>query len=221
MSSVHSVRLVGLTSISAYKIHLKTPSKFSDIFNCSLQKPIDFICIFVFCIGPTLMYPPGFKTDPAMTLFCSLPRQFFLRYLTSASDVFSVAGPTTLDSVTSAGTDWLGSLVGDGCSDFLYHSFHLNHSTLRGNVRLLSVFKSPLFFFLFWCKNIKAVILLGWQIPPLRFCHQKQSLSSSQTPYFPKSFIQTEMRRVCAPARNRAPNYTRALVGYSPQPTAA
>lgn len=105
MPSVHSVHLVGLTSVSAYKIHLKTPSKFSDIFSCSLQKPIDFICIFVFCISPTLMYPPGFKTDPAMTLLCSLPRQFFLCYLTSVSDVFSVVGLTTLDSVTSTGTD--------------------------------------------------------------------------------------------------------------------
>lgn len=75
VSSVHSVHLVGLTCISTCKIPLNTISKISDIFNSSLQKPIDFICIF--CIRPTLIYSLGFKIDLARTSLCSLPRQGF------------------------------------------------------------------------------------------------------------------------------------------------
>lgn len=77
MLLVHAVRLVGLTSISACKVHLNSLTKFSAIFNFSLQKPINFICIFVTCLSPTLICLVGFKTNPAMTLLCSLPRQFF------------------------------------------------------------------------------------------------------------------------------------------------
>lgn len=71
VSSVHSVHLAGLTCISTCKIPLNTISKISDIFNSSLQKPIDFICIF--CIHPTLIYSSSFKTYIARTSLCSLP----------------------------------------------------------------------------------------------------------------------------------------------------
>lgn len=65
--------------------------------------------------------------------------------ISSLSDVFPVAGPTILGLVTSTATGRIGSPVGCDYSDFLHHLFHINHSTLHGKVRLLSVFRGHLF----------------------------------------------------------------------------
>lgn len=123
VSSLHSVHLAGLTCISTWKIPLNTISKNSDIFNSSLQNPIDFICIFSIC--PTLIYSLGFKTDLARKSSCSLPRQGFC-VTQHPWCVFSCS--TNCIRFNHQHSDRLNELqVGYGRSDFLYNLFHLNH----------------------------------------------------------------------------------------------